>query len=55
MPVKVFSAVDAAGVETKINEWMVKLEPGSVRQISAGQAGAQVVVTVWYTETKDKN
>ena len=59
MPVKIFAgaATDAAALETKINEWMGKLEPGAVRNvIAAGGAGAQqIVVTVWYTEVKDRN
>jgi hypothetical protein len=60
MPVKIFaaSADGAAALETKINEWMAKLEPGVVRLVStaAGPAGAlQIVVTIWYTEARDKN
>ena len=60
MPVKIFSAsVDAAAqLEAKINDWMAQLEPGSVRQVSSatGQAGSQqIVVTVWYTESRDSN
>jgi hypothetical protein len=59
VPVKIFAgnAAEAAALETKINEWMARLEPGAVRQISAAAAdGAQqVVVTVWYTESRDRN
>ncbi len=60
MPVKIFSgtAEGAAELEKKINEWMAKLETGAVRHVStaAGQAPSQqIVVTVWYTESKDMN
>jgi hypothetical protein len=59
MPVKIFSggATEAAALETKINEWMSKLEPGAVRNVTAAaaQGTQQIVVTVWYTEAKDRN
>ncbi len=60
MPVKIFSgsATEAAALEGKINEWMAKIEPGSVRQITtaAGQTGTpQIVIAIWYTENKDAN
>jgi hypothetical protein len=60
MPVKIFSGetADAAGLEARVNEWMAKIEPGSVRQITSATtpAGAQhVVITIWYTEAKDAN
>jgi hypothetical protein len=59
MPVKIFdsSADGIAGLESKINAWMEALEAGGVRYIStAAPTGTQqVVVTVWYTEAKDKN
>lgn len=59
MPVKIFSAnaTDTAALETKVNEWMGKLEPGAVRNVTTagGQGSQQIVVTVWYTETKDRN
>jgi hypothetical protein len=60
MPVKIFtgSAGEAAALEASINEWMGKLEPGAVRQINAGSGALgtqQVVITIWYTELKDKN
>ena len=59
MPVKIFTGgPDAvAGLEAKINAWMETLESGAVRYLStaAPGSGQQVVVTVWYTEAKDKN
>ena len=60
MPVKIFNsgADGASALEAKVNEWMAKLEPGSVRQVSTamGQGGSpQIVIAVWYTETKDSN
>jgi hypothetical protein len=59
MPIRIFSglATEAAALEAQINDWMAKLEPGAVRQISAanGQEARQIVVTVWYTESKDRN
>jgi hypothetical protein len=59
MPVKIFdsSAGDIAGVEARINAWMETLEAGAVRYVStAVPAGTQqIVVTIWYTEAKDKN
>jgi hypothetical protein len=59
MPVKIFTGgPDAvAGLEAKINAWMETLESGAVRYLSttASGGGQQVVVTVWYTEAKDKN
>ena len=59
MPVKIFdsSADGIAGLEARINAWMQTLEPGAVRYIStAAPAGTnQIVVTIWYTEAKDKN
>jgi hypothetical protein len=59
MPVKIFdsSAEGIAGLDAKINAWMETLEAGAVRYIStAATSGTQqVVVTVWYTEAKDKN
>jgi len=59
MPIKIFdsSADDIAGLESKINAWMETLEAGAVRYIStAAPSGTQqVVVTIWYTEAKDKN
>jgi hypothetical protein len=59
MPVKIFdsSADGIAGLEAKINAWMETLEAGAVRYISttAPSGAQQVVVTVWYTEARDKN
>jgi hypothetical protein len=59
MPVKMFEsgADGTAGLEAKINAWMETLEAGAVRYLStaAPGGGQQVVVTVWYTEGKDKN
>jgi hypothetical protein len=59
MPVKIFdsSADGIAVLESTINAWMETLEAGAVRYTStAGSSGTQqVVVTVWYTEAKDKN
>jgi hypothetical protein len=59
MPVRIFSGVatEAAALEAQINDWMAKLEPGAVRQVSAAssQEGRQIVVTIWYTESKDHN
>jgi hypothetical protein len=59
MPVKIFEggADGVAGLEAKINAWMGTLESGAVRYLStaAPGGGQQVVVTVWYTEAKDKN
>jgi hypothetical protein len=60
MPVKIFdSGADGiAGLEAKINAWMETLEAGAVRYLSttAPLSGTQqVIVTVWYTEAKDKN
>ena len=59
MPVKIFdSGADGiAGLETKINAWMETLESGAVRYLSmtAPTGTQQIVVTVWYTEAKDKN
>jgi len=60
MPVKIFrgDTADAAELEAKINEWMAKIEPGSVRQMTSttGPAGTQqVVIAIWYTESKDAN
>jgi len=59
MPIKIFdsSPDDIAGLESKINAWMETLEAGAVRYIStAAPSGTQqVVVTIWYTEAKDKN
>jgi hypothetical protein len=59
MPVKIFEggADGVVGLEAKINAWMATLESGAVRYLStaAPGGGQQVVVTVWYTESKDKN
>jgi hypothetical protein len=59
MPVKIFdSSTDGiAGLEAKINAWMETLESGAVRYLSTSAPGGseKVVVTVWYTEAKDKN
>jgi len=59
MPIKLFdsSADGLAGLEARINAWMETLESGAVRYVStAAPAGTQqVVVTVWYTEARDKN
>ena len=59
MSIKLFdsSADGLAGLEARINAWMETLESGAVRYVStAAPAGTQqVVVTVWYTEARDKN
>jgi hypothetical protein len=59
MPVKIFDcgADDIARLEARINAWMETLESGAVRYLTTtAPAGTQqVVVTVWYTEAKDKN
>jgi hypothetical protein len=58
MPVKIFTggADGVAALEAKINAWMETLESGAVRYLSTASGnGQQVVVTVWYTEAKDKN
>jgi hypothetical protein len=59
MPVKIFSgtAEGAAELEKKVNEWLGRLETGAVRSISTagGPGSQQVVVTIWYTESKDMN
>jgi hypothetical protein len=59
MPIKLFdsSADGIAGLEARINAWMETLEAGAVRYIStaAPPGGQQVVITVWYTEARNKN
>jgi hypothetical protein len=59
MPVKIFdsSADGIAGLEARINEWMEKLEAGAVRYLSTNSPSGtqQIVVTIWYTEARDKN
>ena len=59
MSIKLFdsSADGLAGLEARINAWMETLESGAVRYVStAAPAGTQqVVVTVWYTDARDKN
>jgi hypothetical protein len=60
MPVKIFTAGadEVASLEAKINDWLAKLEPGSVRQVTTTTAQApalQIVITVWYTEGTDRN
>jgi hypothetical protein len=59
MPVKIFdSSPDGiAGLEATINAWMETLESGAVRYLSttAPPGTQQIVVTIWYTEAKDRN